>query len=76
MAFTTTYKGKDDQGGWLVLDFAGADTDGVSKIYIPYSELDQLRKNGDRSSARLRAARALFGELSTTDEEDEEDKID
>lgn len=61
LKWTSTFKGKTDPDGWLVLDLAGADLEGATKVYISADEIDRLRKQGDTASKRLLEARALLG---------------
>jgi hypothetical protein len=71
LRFTTTYQGKDDPDGWIVLDMAGADIEGASKLYLSLADLQNLKAGGDKTSARLKQARNLLGgdtELAPEDE--------
>ena len=72
LRFTTTYQGKDDQDGWIVLDMAGADIEGASKLYLSFTDIQKLKAGGDTTSERLKKARNLLGgddtELAPEDE--------
>jgi hypothetical protein len=59
--FTTSYQGKTDAQGWVVLDLAGVDLDGVNKLYLSMADLTALQQAGDVASDRLKQARALLG---------------
>lgn len=59
--FTTSYQGKSDPEGWFILDLAGLELDGVSKIYLPGADVEKLRKQGDTSVDRLKQVRDLLG---------------
>ena len=61
MRFTTTFKGKDNPEGWIVLELTGADIDGVGRLYLPYEELEQLKAKGDVTTDRLKQAKMLLG---------------
>jgi len=59
--FTTSYQGKTEPDGWLVLDLAGVDLEGATKLYIPMADIEKLKQGGDVTSERLKQARALLG---------------
>jgi len=61
MRFTTSYQGKSEPEGWIVLDLAGVDMDGVNKIYLSVADLLRLREGGDVATDRLKQARSLLG---------------
>ncbi len=61
MRFTTNYQGKTAPEGWIVLDVAGVDLDGVNKIYLSMADLLVLKQGGDVASDKLKQARALLG---------------
>ena len=61
MRFTTTYQGKMEPEGWIVLDLTGADLEGVTKLYLPMDDLQKLKQGGDITSDRLKQARSLLG---------------
>lgn len=61
MRFASSYQGKDEPEGWLVLDLTGVDLDGVNKIYISMGDANAVKKGGDVAAERLKQARALFG---------------
>ena len=67
MRFTTTYQGKDEPEGWLVLDLTGVDMDGVNKIYLSLADANAIKQGGDAAANKLKQARALLG--GDTDEE-------
>lgn len=64
MRFTTSYQGKSEPEGWIVLDLTGVDMDGVNKIYLSMEDIQTLRQSGDTASDRLKQARALLGGVS------------
>jgi len=61
MRFTTSYQGKDDPEGWIILDLTGADLEGVGKLYLSMEVIHTLKQGGDTSVDRLKQARALLG---------------
>jgi hypothetical protein len=61
MRFTTNYQGKTEPQGWIVLDVAGVDLDGVNKIYLSIEDVQALKQGGDVATDRLKQARALLG---------------
>jgi hypothetical protein len=61
MRFTRTYLDKSEPEGWIVLDLAGAELDGVSKLYLSMDDIQKLRQGGDTASDKLKLARALLG---------------
>lgn len=61
MRLVTSYQGKTAPGGWIVLDLAGVDLDGVNKLYLSVEDLEALQKAGDMTADRLKKARALLG---------------
>lgn len=72
LRFTTTYQGKDDPEGWIVLDMAGADIEGARKLYLSFADIQKLKAGGDTTSERLKQAFSLLGgddaELAPEDE--------
>jgi len=67
MRFTTSYQGKDEPEGWIVLDLTGAELEGVGKLYLSMEDIAKLKKGGDTAADRLNQARSLLG--GTIDEE-------
>jgi len=61
MRFTTSFQGRTEPEGWIVLDVTGVDLDGVNKIYLSMADLQRLKEQGDTSVDRLKQARALLG---------------
>jgi hypothetical protein len=61
LKFVTTYQGKTDPNGWLVLDLAGLDLDGVNKLYLPFEQIDAAKLGGDKAADKLKQARMLLG---------------
>ena len=59
--FTTSYQGKSEPEGWIVLDLAGVELDGVNKLYLAMADLQHLKEGGDTAADRLKQARALLG---------------
>ena len=70
MRFTTSYMGKTEPEGWLVLDLLGAELDGVTKVYLSMEDIQNLKSRGDVTSDRLKQARSLLG--GADEEEDDE----
>ena len=65
MQIVTVYDGKESQDGWLVLDFAKVDTEGISKIYVDLSDvMDLQKKKGEQADLMDQ----LKGLLSSDDE--------
>ena len=61
MRFTSSFQGRSEPEGWIVLDVTGVDLDGVNKIYLSMADLQHLKEQGDTSIDRLKQARALLG---------------
>jgi hypothetical protein len=72
MRFTTSYMGKTEVDGWIVLDLTGAEIDGVGKLYLSMDDIQKLKQRGDVTSDRLKQARSLLGgEDAAADDEKE-----
>ena len=65
MRFTKSYQGKTEPDGWIVLDLAGADLEGATKLYLSVTDLEKLRTGGDVTAERLKQAFSLLGGAST-----------
>ena len=61
MRFSSLYQGKTDPEGWIVLDLAGADLEGLRHLYLSMEDIESLKKGGDKASDRLKQARSLLG---------------
>jgi hypothetical protein len=61
MRFTTSYMGKTEPDGWIVLDLTGAELDGVGKVYLSMEDIQKLKHRGDVTTERLNQARSLLG---------------
>lgn len=61
MQFVTSQAGNSSPQGWLVLNIANMDLDGVNRLVISLEEVDRLRAAGDQQSEKLRKARELLG---------------
>jgi len=61
MRFSSLYQGKTDPEGWIVLDLAGADLEGLRHLYLSMEDIEALKKGGDKASDRLKQARSLLG---------------
>jgi hypothetical protein len=61
MRFTTTYQGKTEPDGWIVLDVKGVDLDGLGKIYLSIEDIRKLQQGGDMTTDKLKQARSLLG---------------
>jgi hypothetical protein len=68
MRFTTNYQGKSEPEGWIILDVAGVDLDGVTKVYLAMADVQALKQGGDVAVDRLKQARALLGGDEDTEE--------
>lgn len=75
MAFTKTYQGKTDPSGYIVLDLAGMELDGVTKLLLPVADLDATRQVGDKAAAKLDQARSLLGGSGSDDDEADDDQV-
>lgn len=71
MRFTTSYMGKTEPDGWIVLDLTGAELEGVGKLYLSMEDIQNLKNRGDVTSDRLKQARSLLG--GTKEEVEDED---
>jgi hypothetical protein len=69
MMFTTSYMGKDEPDGWIVLNLTGAELDGVGKLYLSMEDIQNLKLRGDVTSDRLKQARSLLGGNDIGEEE-------
>jgi hypothetical protein len=61
MRIVEVHDGKRPERGWLELNTASADLEGVSKIYINLDELESLREEMSRASEAAERARRLLG---------------
>lgn len=61
LSFVTTHHGETTAQGWLVLDVANLDLDGVTKIYVDMRDVEAVRAQGDQQAEALRRARELLG---------------
>ncbi len=61
LKFTSTFQGKTDPDGWIVLDLKGADIEGATKVYLSLTEIEKLKAGGDATTQRLQQARNLLG---------------
>jgi hypothetical protein len=61
IGFQTTHRGEVSADGWLVLDVAKLDLDGVTKIYVDMRDVDAARARGGEQDEQLRKARELLG---------------
>ncbi len=61
MRFTSSYQGKSEPDGWIVLDLTGAEVEGVGKLYLSMEDILKLKHGGDITSDRLKQARSLLG---------------
>ncbi len=67
MRFATSYEGKIEPNGWIVLDLTGVDLDGVNKIALSAADLDAIKHGGDVAADRVKRARSLLGGESGRD---------
>jgi hypothetical protein len=63
LRFTTLYQGKTDDEGWLILDLANMDLDGVNKLYISLADVQTVKAKGDAAAQRLESAKSLLGSI-------------
>jgi hypothetical protein len=68
LRFTTLYQGNTDPEGWLILDLANMDLDGVNKIYIPLPDVQTAKDKGDAAMERLEKAKMLFQSIGDDNE--------
>lgn len=61
MRFTTSFQGKSEPAGWIVLDLTGAELEGVGKLYLSMEDIEKLKLGGDITTDRLKQARSLLG---------------
>ncbi|HLK56951.1 MAG TPA: hypothetical protein VKU00_10320 [Chthonomonadaceae bacterium] len=61
MRFTTSYQGKTEPEGWIVLDLTGVELEGVNRLYLSMEDIQKLKQGGDTASDRLKQARSLLG---------------
>ncbi|MEJ5296669.1 MAG: hypothetical protein WHZ52_01385 [Armatimonadota bacterium] len=61
MRIIEVHDGKRPEQGWLELNTASVDLEGVSKIYINLDELETLRKEMGQASEAAERARKLLG---------------
>jgi len=59
-----THEGKKSQHGWLVINVAGLELEGVSKIHVDLDEVEALKGRRDAVSSRLAE---LFGPANDDD---------
>ena len=71
MRFTTTFKGKTEPEGWIVLDLTGAEMEGVNKLYLSMEDIQKLKQGGDTTSDKLKQARSLLGGAEPGDDGEE-----
>ena len=61
ISFLTTHHGEASPAGWLVLDVANLELEGVTKIYLDIRDVEAARARGDEQAEQLRKARELLG---------------
>jgi hypothetical protein len=61
MQFVTSHGGSRSEQGWLVLDIANIELDGVNRLVISLADVDRLRAAGDVQAQKLQEARKLLG---------------
>jgi len=61
IGYTTTYQGQTSEAGWLVLNIANLDLEGVSKIYIDLRDVEEIRAGKSKESEALEKAKKLLG---------------
>jgi hypothetical protein len=59
--FVTSQGGNSSPQGWLILNIANMDLDGVNRLVISLEDVDRLRAAGDVQAEKLRKARELLG---------------
>jgi hypothetical protein len=65
MQVITTYQGKTNDEGWLVLDVSKIDTEGVARIYIDLTDVHKLQAQKNEQSDIIKRTKDL---LSLDDE--------
>lgn len=60
MGFAPSYQGKSQDEGWLVLDIAALELEGVSKIYVDLSQVEKVKRKRMRESDALEQARKML----------------
>ncbi|MCL6588681.1 MAG: hypothetical protein K6U80_01875 [Firmicutes bacterium] len=60
MSYTSVYEGKKSDEGWLVLNIAGIDLEGVSKIFVDLSDVEEIKTKKLKAQEALEEARRLL----------------
>ncbi len=68
LRFTTLYQGETDPEGWLILDLANMDLDGINKVYIALPDVQGAKNKGDVAAERLNQAKMLFQSIGGDEE--------
>jgi hypothetical protein len=65
MQVTPTYEGRESKEGWLVLDLAKVDIEGVSRVYV---DLDEVKKLQQQKGEQADILKKTLDMLSLDDE--------
>jgi len=61
MRILSSLEGKSSKHGWLELNIATEDLDGVSKIVVSLDDVEALREGREKASEALERTRKLLG---------------
>ena len=67
--FSSSYQGKTEPDGWIVLDLTAVELDGVTRLYLSGEDIAAARARGDQTGDRLKQARSLLGADAGDEEE-------
>ena len=60
MSHTSTYQGNKSDEGWLILNIGNVELEGVNKIYIDLSDVEQVRQRMTEKADELEKAKRLL----------------
>jgi len=61
MRILSSLEGRSSKQGWLELNIATEDLDGVSKIVVSLDDVEALREGREKASVALERTRKLLG---------------
>jgi hypothetical protein len=61
MGHTSVYQGNKSDEGWLILNIGNVELEGVNKIYIDLSEVQEVKQKASKESEALDQAKRLLG---------------
>ena len=61
LRFSWTHDGHNSDGGFLILDLKGLDTEGATSFVLEMSEVEAARLAGDKQDDAKQRARELLG---------------